>query len=117
MTQDDISLFYQRVVQFCLAKYNRKPDYIRIESAGYISAVFDIGCYGSREYDYEGISLSDLNSDLDVLIQERLEKEKKLAEEQEKIRRENERRRKEQEGIKERAELKRLLSKYRKDTV
>lgn len=117
ITKDLLLSLWKRVEQYCIAKWDKEPEFIWIDSNGDINARFDISCCGNYEYEDEVINLSDLSVDLEVLANERLEKKRKQLEEIEKQRKINEKLEKERKIEKEKTELKRLISIYGKDII
>lgn len=94
ITTELLQTINQRVYQYCLAKYNAEPCDITIDDDGIIHV--DIGEYFRGEWEgraYE-IKAEDLTTDLDILIKERVERdrirkiEQELQREKDRIKRE-----------------------------
>lgn len=97
MNIDDLSTLYKRAIQYCVAAYGKGEPYeIHIEENGVLKAKW---CAYSRDYDddYEYFDAEKLTADLDVVYNERKEREEDerkqrqvYEEHQKKIREENE---------------------------
>jgi len=75
-TEELIDTLFERCKQHCLAKHNIEIDHIQIEN-GYICGYHSWTCYGQSDYETIGISIDEINNtDYDVLISERLERER-----------------------------------------
>lgn len=78
ITTDLLKLIFERAEQYAIAKYNKSPDYIRLDEDGDIRLIYEYrDCCGGWDTDYYDVKANELNSDLDTLIKERKEIEEK----------------------------------------
>jgi hypothetical protein len=107
ITEELISLIYERANQYALTKYGNAPDTIEIFEDGSIGARFVTYCYGDRDEEMYIITAENLTEDLDVVAKERkiLEEAERIKtaayhKEQEKIRNAREKERRKQDYLK-----------------
>ncbi len=79
--EDLIKTIYNRAKQVYIAKYGSSFEHLRIDDDGTIYGA-EFNKY-DRDYEYSDIPLSELNDDLDKLIEQRLMREKQEKEEKE----------------------------------
>jgi hypothetical protein len=76
VTEEQLIALYDRAIQFAICKYGIEPDSsVELNEDGTLGISFTTCSYGECDTDSYTIELSDLNSDLDVLITERKIKE------------------------------------------
>lgn len=82
LTQDDLKVLYDRVIQYSIARWANEPDYIIIDYDGQLKLRFD--SYHDNDYETRYIDMENLTDDLDALVAERKEKEQIEREQKEK---------------------------------
>jgi hypothetical protein len=86
-TDEMLNTLFERCKQHCLAKYNQEIDHVQIEK-DYICGYYSIYHWGQTDYETIEMSIDEVNNeDYDILIEERLEKERiKREKEKERVR-------------------------------
>ncbi len=79
ITEEMLTTLYTRVQEVYLSKHGHLPDEIHLE-AGLFYCVYSEYYCGDTEYTNDYIHLSELTTDLDELVQLRLEREAKAKE-------------------------------------
>ena len=75
-TEELIRTLFERCKQHCLAKYNKEIDHVQIDGK-WIYGYYSWNCYGDFNYETIEISMDELNNtNYDILIAERLERER-----------------------------------------
>lgn len=97
ITTELLKMLYERATQFAITKYGSEPDSLRFQSDGTIEAAWTHYSRCGDETDYESITADDLTADLDVIAEERRNREEEARikrdeyeKEQKRLREENE---------------------------
>ncbi len=77
-TQENIKQLYDRVISYCIASFGSEPEHIQLEADGTIFC-YDLD-YDRDRCNEKYVNASYLTQDLDVLTEQRLEREKIKAE-------------------------------------
>ena len=89
ITKEALITFYNRIEQYCIAKWKTTPDDISISGDGTINVTYNNYCCGHNDYESYEIELSHLTADLDIIVKERKEQERLASIENKRVRDKN----------------------------
>ena len=117
ITAEQITTLFERAKQVAIAKWSREPDYIEMQEDGKFECTWTYGTYNSSEYNYKYITLEECrDAKLDVLVAERLEKERIKKETLAREQAEYERQKQERVLAEEKQQYERLKKKFETKT-